>query len=310
MDNTSDSTIITLKYTDFEPGFEIGLFIRNVSLYLTDPTGIIASILIILTIQYSKSISKTFKLYLSAVAFADGLRLTFSMVNVILSSGNYTDWTCKLAFFMAYFNSIMSDSLVMVMSVERTIAVMIPHKIKIISTKGKAIGIITSVMCLSFLVSSAVLITVRATHNRLSCYRIYGTYPLLIKIFNLSISVLAISIFFIILVCSILIIFKLTQMSKVRSNIQSRDQNNNNKQITFMLLSIAVAYVLTTMPIISLELYKTTRYGSIYGNLFWINDLFYFLKELGHALNFFLYCASSSIFRKTFMDMLHCRSSQ
>ena len=83
--------------------------------------------------------SKSFTYIINMIPIADVLRLSCTFVLILpnLIMWHKPGWFCKMNFFIIHFASIMSDSLVTTLAVKRSVAVVVPLKVKIIFATKK-----------------------------------------------------------------------------------------------------------------------------------------------------------------------------
>ncbi len=134
---------------------------------------------------------------------------------------------------------------------------------------------------------------------------------LMSQIFNLMIMIMFIVVGANNIVCAIIIIYKLRQR-RIQMAAAISVLANNDNQITSMLLSIALLYLIcTTLPIMFTWFYafyiSKSSIGAFSGTsdiMIFVSQIGMLMKDLNHVGNFYVYCLTAKIFRKAFMDMI------
>ncbi|KAI3385922.1 hypothetical protein SNEBB_005791 [Seison nebaliae] len=102
------------------------------------------------------------------------------------------------------------------------------------------------------------------------------------------------------------------------SNNAGNSLYNTNRYITFMLVVVILVYVILNVPVSVFYMYTsihpkpsvkmgtllTSADYDVFLKYRYLQCLFYWLADLNHVINFFLYCVSSSKFRKVLSRLL------
>jgi hypothetical protein len=157
--------------------------------------------------------------------------------------------------FTGAFTATVSFTTVTIISVDRLLAVSVPHKVKIWSTASRAKIIAMIVIIFNLVLSIRIIFT--WSGNEIMCYQIkaYSKITAAINIMMVTSNIIS---FLIILLCSIVIGFKLhihrRLMAKLntgnnRMSQQQEAATRKDAQISKMLLAITILFLLTSFPI-------------------------------------------------------------
>lgn len=292
------------------------LYIAYVNGYVACPFGIIGSVLTILVLRRVASISSTgFSVYLTAIAWSDLLRQVSVVLYMLVG-----DLTVKSAIYCQVMNvlifafSLHADSLVAAVSVDRAIAIIWPHKVKVMSTpaKAKVISVILSIVFLLFTLRNMWLWTADTAGNCVP-FRQGPLYVLLWQIFNiLGLCVFSINLL-IITISGVVIVYSLKQQQKVIAQLQATKDDTNvkkDKQINKMLLSISILFFITNFPIVftllSENFFHWSMTSGFHRVLFaLVYEISYLFMAWNHSLNFVMYAFSAQFFRQQ-LKLLFC----
>ncbi len=326
----SDSyTNCTLLYPDNIPlaCYDVFRQIKFYMLIIIIPVGIVTNILS-LSIFFTSSLKKqTTAHYLISLAFADIFLLLGELLNWINTErirgepllGSFMtthDLWCKLIMYIRYAGRLWSSWLVVVITVERYIAIAFPHRVSLISTPFKAKIFIIIEMLLSFTISIFPFFTVgvytydNGQYNMTGCFY-YNTEEYKIA----SITIMGLGELFVpsVVVCiaTALIIVTLRKPRMFRR--YSMRENSPKAQLTTMLLAVAIVFLAMRLPYLLLfhiDMLKfkiwsppgeTTKFV-IYAS----KSVAYSLAVLNYSINFFLYCLCGSTFRNAFKRLYGC----
>lgn len=282
-----------------------------------DPLGTCGAILTILALRRAALSMVTFTMFISALSVSDFTRLLLDIPWFIINEASYPpSFVCKGGLFISYTCSMFSDLVVTAVAIERAIAVSIPHKAKIISTARKAYITITAILIFSILYSIQSLWSWDSDGEN-TCIRVHK-YIAIRKAFSIVALVILTFCFSTIFICAIIITYQLHKQRHLMQALQSESGHSSAKalqtakkdtQISAMLLSISVLFLITSTPIVivftsnnftnwaSTSLQNTVVFGLFF-------EVSTFLRLLNHALNFPLYCLSAEFFRNEVKNVL------
>ncbi len=222
------------------------------------PLGFIGSILIIFVMNTPSFPPSSFRIFLIAIAFFDSFQLAPSIIKVCvyLLIGN-SPWFCKIFYVTGIYGTMGSAMSVTAVSVDRLLAVSVPHKIKAWCTPVKAKITVAIIMSIGFAISWQSLWTWTGDSSTSECYQVQQ-YITISKTFGTLYLVINIVCFCIILLNSIIIGYKLRKQSQTMAKFQpATDQDSQRKrdaQIIAMLIGIAVLFISTSLPMWALFL--------------------------------------------------------
>ena len=211
--------------------------------------------------------------------------------------------------------SILSSWLLVLISIERFIAVFFPFKVHIYcSIKTTYISICVFALfaligCMDALLDCSSYGGNRnssdfnSTHDARqgSYYQViifcilYASLPfLLISVFNIS------------------IICKIKSQQAFRN--QSQNQRKKTQSLVAVMLSACIIFVLTTFPATTLQMVLSLC-EVYYSDMCPQRDtrlimLLFLLDHINHCVNFFLYCLPGSVFKSAFVRLFKCRCRQ
>lgn len=120
----------------------------------------------------------------------------------------------------------------------------------------------------------------------------------------------------ILFIVTVMIIFKLTEMSRQRRRLMGQDRTNPiERQLTCILIVVVVAFLLLRLPYaVCYYLWMNRKYiwspvttliSHATYTAYKLSDV---LASSNYAVNFYLYCFAGSTFREQFLALLCCRS--
>lgn len=287
--------------------------------------GVIGNSLSLLVMKSKTLRQKSYSHYLCALAVFDTLTLVFHLAatvdeNYVRESEpglfqNFNNTTCKLYNFFCHVVTLMSAWLVVLMAVERLLAVCLPFRESFLRTQVGSVTtifVVFGVVCLSQTFrlvmiehiaygESNVVRDCLASESYVSVYtglQVY--YYLWGLVFLLPVCV--------VLACNGLV---LRQIFKVRKEFQKGNNSRVNRTIrnrqrsTFMLLFVTFAYVFTLLPMflltfiidLSIKVQSKEKAERVFLTLSPYLNLTECIALLNYAMNFFIYIISGKSFR-------------
>lgn len=244
------------------------------------------------------------------------------------SAADAESWTniCVVAFnYLICFSTYVTSVLAAYVAVERCLCVCIPFKVKWLLTPNVtfSVCVVISVFIFGwFVVLWGIydIIWVNSdVHNATVAIYVYNKFYYanegpLFQYYNLSGILWPLVSFAVIVVCTIIIVYKLKESSKFRSGqaelkVDLANQlSNRDRQVIKMLLVIIGVYVVGLSPRISLYMAKYIIYDFYflrkYHNIFMFVSYVLWIFDLSNgAVNFFVFYAMSSSFKITFINM-------
>jgi len=211
--------------------------------------------------------------------------------------------------------------LLVVMSIERAIAVTFPIKVKQMCTKRTMIILIVSVYLFVALLNIPNLFlyevkTVTLPDGNMTTYVALGSFGKHVKAFEIYYICSEVILCFIpmsaVIICNCIISFTLiTSATWRKRNTDSCAQNNNDEiQITKTLLGITFTYVICLLPaVISRLIILNDPSSTFYQQTNGIHRILglagFFTESVNSSVNFIIYIAFSKTYRKEFLSICH-----
>lgn len=290
--------------------------------------GVIGSILSLIVLFQKKLRNSTTTIVLIGLAFSDML---FLVTNFIRKSSciiraydepladEINATTFYYMFYLKTAFSRVSTLLVVLISVERLIAVAFPLKVKQIVTKQRMLAAVLFLYVLVFgslagLPPQYTYIYIRgkpyisqtkfATENAESL-KIYNEYFLPIAFRYIPVMI--------VLILNIGIILIISQSTRFQKSASSQDSKRKEEQrkITRMLLSVAIIFLICLLPgdllLLCSAIIDGLEFFGIYHNLFLVlSDLCLLFEMVNSSLNFITYMVLNRNFFETYVKLFCC----
>ena len=280
--------------------------------------GVIANTLVIVVICFGSLRRSVFMTLLMTLAITDNITLVFTT----LIQPDFFGWIfghsllfCRLFAFILISSGVMSSWLIVLVSIERFIAVYYPLKVHIYFSMKRtyiAVSVTAILMCINsvyYVLAFKVFIIRGVTTCHLD--KIDIELDFIFTIFNsLLYSIIP---FCIITVLNILTVKNIKSQRAFRARAQQQNQHVQDYSLEAMMLSISFVFALTTFPITMFVIVtRIIKYVNTIGNE-WnaFNDWGFMaalvLSNVNNGMNFFLYCLTGSVFRKSLVCFLRCK---
>ncbi len=279
-----------------------------VTFYFLSPIGMFGSIMTLIVLRKSCIKSSGFSIYVKNIAIFDGCKIMASLTYAILVEfGLLTTWLCRITYFFAITFALLPNFLVAAVAFEKALAVVLPFKVKAISTPLRAKIIVCLAGLLAIACTAQNLFTWNIGNKGL-CVRDF-TYAKVMEVSSLAGTILMSVTFIILFVCSIVIIHHLRQHNHRMVNLQANEADHDtaqrrrkDAQISAMLLSICTLYIITNFPVVFLiltdVLLKWINWSLYHTFLFLlIYQAAILLSQINHSMNFYLYLITARFFR-------------
>ena len=285
---------------------------------------------------------KSYSLYLCALSVFDTLTLIKTLVYAVdtyildLTDSpslfhNFTNTTCKLYEFTTNIISLMSSWLIVLMAIERVLAVCFPFKKVIIRKQsGAALAILILFVCVSFSQSFRIVMIEHISYNRGENETVYACasgepyrkiYTDLYVYFN-SWTLIFLLPVIIIVASNTLVLYQIISVRKevIRQESDTRFNRalRRKHRSTYMLLVVSFFYILTLLPLYILQM--ITQISINHASLDFARDVYYTLKPyvwlcesialLNYSMNFFIYVLSGKSFRLELRKIFRKQKSQ
>ena len=133
--NSTVNPVVFQSSLSVELLLKVSRYLQVVQTYINNPLGIVGCVLILIIMHRSNLSSSGFSVYVSSLAVSDGFRLIAPIVYYFVKEFTTPPvWMCQVLNFVAYVAVFTSDLIVTTVAVDRTLAVVVPHKIKVLST--------------------------------------------------------------------------------------------------------------------------------------------------------------------------------
>ena len=220
--NKSDPTLPMIDFELLQSYIRLQNIIRYLEIiwaYGIAPFGLLGSVLTLLALRHT-NLSETgsgFSFYLPTIAVFDALRLLVGSISMIVRDAVIrSSLVCKVLYFTVTQFAFMSYFLVVAISIDRSIAISMPHKAKVLST-AKSAKITTAVLFALLLTGTSSCLVMYDTHPVSGYCFVNPDYAWLERIISsigLSLTVIP---SFMMFVCSFVIIYQLkTQNQRMK----------------------------------------------------------------------------------------------
>ena len=261
-------------------------------------------------------------LFLTVLAFVDTAILYTGLLRqwfIVYNEFDIRKWaavTCKLHPFLLYALNQFQAWLLVIVSMERVIAVFLPHRSKLLCTRTNAVAsmVITAVVLGGL--DAHFFWTKQYMHMRFStfdaavCTPINAGYEAFVRNVWPWIDFTVFSLLpFTLLICSnVAILLRVLYSDYLRrKNLHTHGNTVKMNSMTAILITISFSFLVTTAPI-SIFLIAT---GAQWGTVASISQLgkrtmwavFNMLTYVNNTINFLLYCVSGSRFRRELVAM-------
>ena len=220
----------------------------------------------------------------------------------------YTWTDCKLAYFLYYFCSHFSSSLLMIMTVEKCFALYFPLKAKIVCTliNAKKISAAAALVFFAFDMQHLFIFDTKTTGGQQSCVNVgvskdyWATFN---KVDSFLYSFIPLSVMFT-ANCFIILKFVMAKLNNKNSGSESVNQALSKSAVkcSVMLLTVSFAFIFLTTPI--------CIYISVGGLPRMVYSVATILHHLNHGINGVLYCITGSRFRQELKDLFSCNRTK
>ncbi|XP_025081517.1 probable G-protein coupled receptor 139 isoform X2 [Pomacea canaliculata] len=310
--------------------FWAAYYINHYYLVVVAAVGFPGNLLSLFTILKMKPFTSP-SIYVAALAISDNLCLiakTF-LLQLTKEDVNVGPAGCKTLYYMGNVFSIFSNWILVLMTVERFLAIRFPLKIGALCTRRRSM--MTLVLLFVCVMALNIIYPVAAKDqiNGNDWICIFGKEfdQLMEKVwywvdafFYSIIPSILLSILNTLIILGIrratVIHRALTEDggSRKTASGQAAEKVRQQRQITIMLFVLCVVFVVLTLPNsvffvyqrywdYSVSTYETAKY-------LFVKQIIFLLSDMPHAINFFVYFISTKKFRDRFLDTICCRLSR
>ena len=301
--------------------FKVAEFINDYYLYLLCGIGIPGNIACIVTLVFMRPLMSS-TIYMLCLAIIDTVAIILKMVYFQLTAHDLQMGArgCQLIFLFGTVSQQLSNWILVAMTLERFIAIWFPFKVKTFCNKRNAIISIVFMLVFFVLANLQFVFTFDEVYDPFVKYdcRPKEEHAKFVQyvwywIDGVMYAFLPITL---IIVFNGLIIHAVRKSGKEQRDLTNRAINMSEKltqqrQLTVMLLTISLVFVLLILPNCIFFIVRTywswretmqgiAQYYLVYQTVFLLSDL-------NHAVNFYLYCLSGRKFRQKFTQIICCR---
>lgn len=308
----------------FEPE-EWGFWFKIASTPVIVFVGIIGNILSLVVMKSEALRHKSYSHYLCALAVFDTLTLIINLIATVDDYymyfalpgvfHNFSSLGCKLYNFMSHVITLMSSWIIVLMAIERLMAVCLPFKKVLLRTQsGAAIAICVLLLAVSGSQSFRLVMIDHVTYDE--AYRIqdclageeYMSIYTSLEVYYYFWTLLFAMPVIVVLMSNSLVLYQIfkvrKEFKKERNNLINRNVRTTQRS-TIMLIGVAFAYIITLLPtfLLSLVVDLTIKFKEketaikVFFTLTPYLKLTESIALLNYALNFFIYVVSGKRFR-------------
>ncbi|XP_060584024.1 probable G-protein coupled receptor 139 [Ruditapes philippinarum] len=321
-----------MQYSDYIAHKQILLVVSPILLVI----GTLGNVFSFFILMNNAKKASTYS-YLSVLALMDLIVLYIGLFRhwlglFVLNIEDMNNVLCKIVKFLGYFSSDTSVWLIVAVTIERTIVVMVPLKAPRFCNARNARITIATIITFFFLVNFHFLWSVKLqelSYNEtiISKCQAKPQYSYLVE--NIwpwvDAGIYSFVPFSVIIILNGFIIQNVISAKKARAILRQhssfsstgskqRSQGEMSKKITFMLLAVSIAFLVTTLPMVIVLIY--TSFAEDAGDDYsltkrmLIETIAEMLMYTNHSINFFLYCATGKKFRNQFKSLICCCSKK
>ncbi len=250
---------------------------------------------------------------MTTIAISDNIRLCNVFDRWLMDYVNlhkYSDITCQIKIFISQFSGTFGAFQIVLMTLDKVIAVQVPHKSKTLCTVKRAKILSVVNLLISAVFNLPFLFVSEQLDNAQSCIRL-GKKGWYVTAYSFLYLVVNPMIPFVLLFLMNVVIIKTVWKSAGFRNGQT---DSANYQITVMLVLVSITFIFLLLPFQIGSLYesivqrpKTPKAHATYMLIFYVT---FHVANLNYGVNFFLYLLSGSRFRKDFVSLFFCEREQ
>ena len=303
--------------------FELSIFrqLRITFQIIIIAVGIPGNILTILVMRKKKFRDQNLSVLFTALSLSDTFWLVFLPLKDIyemltgINIQNLTAISCKLVTTIIWIFNMMSNWILVAITLERALCILVPHRYKVLCNKRreKILLLLITALVLAFASHGLVTLGLRKFGPRVVCTGLeeYDWFYINVKP-QLQVVLMSFVPFTFIFMCNLAIIFSVKSANFKRKETLSHKSSNTDRQtnaMVGMLLSITFAFLflqgLLAGYLISLtsaeEIVKFIQFDTP-GTL-----IAFVMNSLSYGINFYLYIITGTIFREEVMRIIGCR---
>ena len=295
--------------------------------------GLIGNTLSFIVMKSKTLRKKSYSQYLSALAIFDTLTLILRQIRIVDEYyynkfganevfKNFDDFGCKIFHYIEHVAYLMSSWLIVLMAVERLIAVCFPFK-KVVIRKRTGASMCISILFIMVCISQAfrlVMIEQRGGEiQNCEASEIYLEIYTSLDVYFYQWTLIFIIPVILVLGCNGLVLYQIyrikREVQKDKRNCHNRTARKNNRT-TCMLLIVSFTFIGTLLPLFSLTLVMDIairKMGSkawpLYQSLLPYIETCEAISLINYAANFLIYILSGKRFRLELTRVFHQQRS-
>ena len=280
------------------------------------PIGLVGNTLSFLVMIKPNNRKVSTCIYMAAISVNDNLMLLLASHAWLVTATDIHHWhvlECKMNVYFAYFSLQTATYQVLVMTIDKYVAIKWPHRAATYSIprRAKIIILVISILVLIYNLPHFSITTLVQG----KCYG-YSVKSILTKIYSWLTIVINAIIPFVLLIHMNYVIVKTVRKSRkmFRSNIETegtdtrqKTMKNAENQLTTMLLLVTTLFlilVLTTYIRFIYAAFVTSDTPSKFATSMLIFEISYKFLVTNSGINFFLYCVSGQKFRNDLKEIV------
>ncbi|RUS91829.1 hypothetical protein EGW08_000400 [Elysia chlorotica] len=304
---------------------DVAFFLNKYYLWVVFAIGFPGNLSTIITIVRMRSLG-SFTLYVVVLAVMDNLAISLKLLfyQIFENKVNMGTSGCRTFHFFGNFMVSYANWVLVIMAVERLLAVKYPLKIqKLMNCRRSivALSIVGSVIAGIYL---PILWTAYYNETHQACDFDNSSPRLLSFLQWANVSMSAFIPFSVLTVCNLLIVRVIRESFRVRNALRSMQPAvglkhkssfykydiSVQRQVTIMLFTTTLVFVLLMFPLCAFKVadthWKVEALSNEYAAKYLVYQLSYILCDSTHAINFYLYFLSARKFRNHFLAMSSC----
>ena len=258
--------------------------------------------------------------YIANLAICDALIIFTKWLYIILGAynPNQTSWECKVMNYLC--NVALSSSvwLVVLMTVERCVAVIWPLKISGWVSMKRARIVVSILYAIMAAFNSVYLIVFTSKRTRIRNGNTCSIHESHMPFFKSIWSVIDMVFYayipqILIFILNIVIIMKLARATKEQAEMRNASKSEQSQgQVTAMLLTVSITFFVLTNPYtifylcMQNDVWNYMASARSYAQYALVSTLLRLLADLNHCINFLLYVATGKRFREDIVQLFRC----
>ncbi|XP_071102808.1 sex peptide receptor-like isoform X2 [Haliotis cracherodii] len=319
MNNSTDYPVYEYD-DDVTAVLNAGIYINNYYLWAIFAFGFPGNVASVITIIRMQRIT-TSTFYVAVLAVVDNCAIVFKLLyhQLTLHQVWLDSMGCKILNFLSLFFTTFANWILVFIATERFVAVRKPLKVGMYWTIPRAVVSVGGLTCVVTIIYCHIFWTF--TGNGPDCM-IFLQYLHFYRDvwYWLNAAVYSLAPCFLLITLNFFIVQSVRKSTIVRNQLSMKNGTKScnssrsmrqEKQITVMLVSVAVVFIILTVPrciYAIVHLYWSVQLGTMAdAQKYLLDQLTFFLCDSNHAINFYLYFTTGKKFRRHFLDIVLCR---